>query len=173
MARVERIRERIDEDGVVSRTSEVIDVRPLPEEPAYIKLYVEDIGRITGLRPVHSEVLLYVAASVGYDGFVVLNARRIAAIALTIGCTSGTVKNALTELCSVNVIRRAGRGEYELDPRLFARGAWKDIRERRKAFVAAIRYLPSGQRTIDTVEATGDARDRAELEARGQQRLTD
>ena len=51
---------------VIRSTSNVTELRPLPKEPPYIKLYIEDLSRILGLA--NSEILLYIAAFIGYDG---------------------------------------------------------------------------------------------------------
>jgi hypothetical protein len=41
-------------------------------------------------------------------------------------------------------------GLYELNPDYFAKGKWREIRERRKAFYTTITYTPDGQRTVKT-----------------------
>jgi hypothetical protein len=150
MARFEKVTERIDQDGVSQKTAQIINIQRLPPEPPYIKLYISDIGRMYGLRPSHQDILLYITAGAGFDNIVSLSKRKKGAIALTVGCKFRTVENAITELVRLQILKRIGRGEYEIDPRLFARGEWETIRKRRESFTAAIKYLPDGSRRITT-----------------------
>jgi len=156
---------------VLSSTSNVTELRPLPKEPPYIKLYVEDLTRLLGLA--NSEILLYIAASIGYDGIASLSTTRRARIALTCGVSEKTVRNAITEYLRAGVLRRVGRAEYELDPHLFGKGEWADIRERRARFQLEVQYGEEG-RTVRTRRLSSDESKRADVEHRlGQQRLVD
>jgi hypothetical protein len=94
--------------------------------------------------------LLYVAASVAYDGVLSLTAYRKSRIALTLGCSTRSIDNAITEFVKQGILIRLARGEYELDPHLFAKGRWLDIRQRRLEFITKIIYGANG-RKIETV----------------------
>jgi hypothetical protein len=135
---------------ITKHTSTVVQLNKLPPEPEYIKLYVDDIGKLHGLSPTHREVLLYVAAASGYDGIATISTRRKAAIALTIGGSVKTVSNALTECVKTGLLRRVAHGEYEPNPFVFGRGSWAEIRERRERFVASFVYGPQGRQLLDT-----------------------
>ena len=171
MSRFEKVTERIDEDGVSQKSAEIINIKPLPPEPAYVKLYVDNIGHMSGLQSSHVEILLYVAAIVDYDGIVTLNARRKACIAATVRGSVKTVENAVTEYVKAGVIRRIGRAEYELNPSLFAKGEWRNIRERRESFTMAVTYSKERGREITTFKTPQDVVDRARLESLGQKRI--
>lgn len=153
---------------VVRDLSTVVDLRPLPKEPPYIKLYIEDLARLMGLG--NSEILLYIGASVGYDGIVSLSTTRRARIALTCGVSEKTVRNSITEYLRAGVLRRVGRAEYELDPHLFGKGEWADIRDRRARFRVELDYGPDG-RMIRTRKLAADEAARADAEQLGQRRL--
>lgn len=170
MAKVEKIIELIDSDGVVQRTAEIINIKPMPPEPPFVKMYIDDLGRISGLQASHTSILTYVAALVDYDGIVTLNARRKACIAATTGCSIKTIENAITEYMKHDIVRRIGRAEYELNPSLFAKGEWKNIRERREAFSMHISYTKAG-RQIVTTKTPPDVVERERLERMGQSRL--
>ena len=135
---------------VTSRQTNVIELQKLPAEPEYIKLYVDDVGRLHGLKPTTREVLLYVAAASGFDGIASITARRKARIALTIGTTTAVVSNALTECVKAGLLRRVAHAEYEPNPFVFGRGSWAEIRERRERFVASFVYGPQGRRVLET-----------------------
>lgn len=156
---------------VLRQVSNVVELQKLPPEPAYIKLYIDDIGRLHGLKPITREVLLYLAANMGYDGVSSLTPRRRAMIALTIGTTAQVVSNSLGECVRAGLARIVARGEYELSPALFARGAWADIRERRLRFVASFVYGPEGRQTLEARTLSPDEAERFDLEQRGQTRL--
>lgn len=162
MGRLEKITEQIDEHGVVVRTAEVIHLRPMQPEPPYLKLYMADIGRLYGLRPVEEKILLHLASSVGYDGIVAVGSRRKAFIAVAVPCSRGTIDNSLSALVKAEILRRVGRGEFELDPRLFARGDWRDIMDRQKAFVASILYTRDGRRKIVKTEVATSSQEENE-----------
>jgi hypothetical protein len=150
--RLERTEQTTDHltGEVTKRTSTVVQLNKLPPEPEYIKLYVDDIGKLHGLSPTHREVLLYVAAASGYDGIATISTRRKAAIALTIGGSVKTVSNALTECVKAGLLRRVAHGEYEPNPFIFGRGSWAEIRERRERFVASFVYGPQGRQVLET-----------------------
>jgi len=173
MSRIERIVERIDEDGEVQRSATITHITKLPQEPDYIKLYVDDIGYLMGLQAGHRDVLLYVAASVGYDGFLTLTLARKSRIAATVGLSVKTVNNAIFEFVKQGILRREGRSEYELNPAMFAKGEWAKIRERREAFSLRVSYSQLGRRIISTEKSSRDMMERNELEERGQGRLVD
>lgn len=147
---------------IVSQETKVVNIRPMESEPAFIKLYIEDLGRIFQLQAGHQEILTYVAASVDYEGIVSLSAGRKARIATTVKCSMKSIDNAITELVKRGILARIGRGEYELDPTLFAKGEWRDIRERRRTFTATFKYSADGSRAIETeAKAIADEMDAA------------
>jgi hypothetical protein len=135
---------------VLEQRQKIIDLKPMEQEPDYVKLYIEDIGRMMGLQDGHRSILLYVAASVSYDGMLSMTSYRKSRIASTLGCSKRSIDNAISEFVRQGILIRVARGEYELDPHLFAKGRWVDIRQRRLEFTAKITYNPKGGRTIET-----------------------
>ena len=170
MTRLEKVTETIDSDGVIQKSAEIINIKPMPPEPPFVKMYIDDLGRISGLQASHTSILAYVAALVDYDGIITLNARRKACIAATIGCSTKTIENAITEYMKHDIVRRIGRAEYELNPCLFAKGEWKNIRERREAFSMHVSYTKNGRKIV-TTKTPYDVAERERLESMGQHRL--
>lgn len=159
---------------ILQERSNVYSIEKLPPEPEYIKLYVNEIGRLHGLKSGHREIMLYVASLVSYDGAVVLNVRRKAQIALTLKIATKSIDNALSEFVKTGLLIRLGRGDFELNPFLFGKGDWKSIRERRESFVARLRFGPNGVEILGMErEISPDQEKRECLEQRGQQRLAD
>lgn len=173
MAKLERTEVRVDglTGEITRRSSTVVSINRLPAEPEYIKLYVEDLGKLHGLAPAHRAVLLYVAAASGYDGIATISARRKASIALTIGGSIKTVSNALTECIKAGLLRRVAHSEYEPNPHLFGKGSWAEIRERRARFVASYVYGPEGRTVLESRRLSADEECRLALENKGQSRL--
>ena len=153
MANIERINTVVNmlTGEVVSQQKNVISIKPMAEEPAYIKMYIDDISRVLGLQHGHQEILLFIAASVDYEGIASLAIGRKARIAATVGCSIKSIDNAITEYIKQGILTRVARGEYELDPKLFAKGKWRDIRERRMSFKSTIIYSAKGEKTIETI----------------------
>lgn len=165
--KLERTEQTVDHltGEITKHTSTVVQLNKLPPEPEYIKLYVDDIGKLHGLSPTHREVLLYVAAASGYDGIATISTRRKAAIALTIGGSIKTVSNALTECLKAGLLRRVAHGEYEPNPYVFGRGSWAEIRERRQRFVASFVYGPQGRQVLDTRKLSPEEAERLDMKA--------
>lgn len=161
----------ISADGEVERSATITTITKLPKEPDYIKLYIDDIGHLMGIQEGHRSILLYIAASVGYDGFVTLTLARKARIAATVGMAVKSVDNAISALVKADILRREGRCEYELNPSLFARGEWAHIRERREAFNLNIAYSKAGKKIVGVIRTPPDVAEREKLESQGQQRL--
>jgi hypothetical protein len=128
----------------------VISFNKMPEEPAYIKLYVDDLSRLNKLTAGETKILLYVAARADYEGIASLPLGIKNRIATSAGCSASAVSSAISKFCNEKILKRLDVGVYELNPDYFARGKWKEIRERRKAFYTTITYTPDGQRVVKT-----------------------
>jgi len=152
MSKIEKREIHIDHiSGEITQDkSHVIDIKPTPNEPEYIKLYINDLGKLCNLSNGQRSILLYVAACVNYDGFVLLPSGQKARIAKSAQCSVSSVNNAVNFFCKMNILNKEGGGVYELNPDLFARGKWRDIRERRQAFYTKITYTPQGERKVIT-----------------------
>ena len=150
MSRLERIETNTNAltGEILSQSKKVIELTKLEAEPDYVKMYVADLSNLVGLKEGHGRILPFIAASVGYDGFISLAGGRKARIAMTAGCSLKSVNNAITEYVRAGILIRAGRAEYELNPHFFAKGEWRNIRERRLSFTAKINYSSAG-RTIE------------------------
>lgn len=135
---------------LLSDKTNIIDISRMPIEPAYIKFYIDDLSLLNKLTAGETRILLYLAASADYNGEVLLPLGIKKRIASSADLSVQAVSNAITKFTSKAILRRVDTSIYELNPDLFARGKWREIRERRKAFYTKITYLPDGQRTIQT-----------------------
>ncbi len=152
MSKVERVETVVDglTGELLSEQRNVIAFNQMPPEPAYVKLYIEDLGKLLDLQSGHRDILLHVAANVAYDGLVSMTTLRKNRIAAALNCSIRSIDNAITEFVKREILIRVGRAEYELNPHLFAKGSWNEIRERRLKFTAKITYGSEQGRIIET-----------------------
>ena len=83
MSKVERVESVVDglTGELISEQRNIIAFNPLPPEPAYVKMYIEDLGKLLDLQSGHRDILLHVAANVAYDGLVSMTTLRKSRIA--------------------------------------------------------------------------------------------
>jgi len=116
-------------------------------EPSYMKLYLQDIAylhNVNGADPVINELLKLVT----YDGLIVLNAAIKAVIAEKVGMKVSSLGNLLTKLVNHAVLIWKGRGLYEINPYIFGKGKWKDIKARRNAIGYQVTFDEEGNRHV-------------------------
>ena len=106
------------------------------DEPAYIKLYLQDIAYLHGLPITASDILTELLRYVTYGTQeIILNAPIKRRIAEATGMAVKTVDNRLQELVKKGIIDRVGAGIFVLNPYLFGKGDWKTIMELRNVNV--------------------------------------
>ena len=83
-----------------------------------------------------------------YENIVTLTSRSKKEIAERVGIKIQTFDNYLRKLVDAEVFKRIGRGEYKVNPNLFARGDWGNISRQRDEWMLTITYAPNGTRKI-------------------------
>jgi len=145
------------ETGVVTETTHNNVIR-MPPEPAFVKLYIEDLGRLLDMPPGPTNLIYELARRMDYEGMITLNKAIKNRMAEHIGIKESSLRNYLTALVKADVVRIVDRGLYELNPHYFAKGDWSDIRKRRENFKLQVTYNAKGEREI-----TGKLDDQADL----------
>lgn len=135
--------------GEVLQDNKVVQFR-LPSEPPYIKLYIEDLGRLIDLKSHHKELLLELIRKMDYENIISLTPAARSRIAQRLQIKDQTFRNYLNDLVKSDVLRRLAHNEFLANPDLFARGDWQAIYERRQAFAMTVTYHLNGERTIKT-----------------------
>jgi hypothetical protein len=143
--------------GTVTESTTEQVVR-LPAEPPYVKLYLEDLGRLLDLPAGPRDILYSLARKMDYDGIISLTAAGRQRIAEAHGLKIQTLNNYLSTLVKRDVLKLIGRGEFEMNPDLFAKGDWREVQRRRTAFKLTVTYTADGKRTFK-----GEASDQEEL----------
>lgn len=132
-----------EENTVDKETGEVIrrtTVLQFDKEPNYIKLYLDCLGVVlgndglgAGINDLLVEVLKL--ASYAEDGqHVVLNAYNKAIICRSTGKTLRGLEKAIGTWTRNNVLKRVARGTYQINPWIFGKGEWRDIKNLRATF---------------------------------------
>lgn len=125
----------------------------IPQEPAYVKFYLEDIGHIHGLSKSESDVLFCLSRLIGWDGIVSVSKTRFEkSVQPQIGIKYQTFKNTISKLVVKGIFTRAGRGELEANPYLFAKGEWSEVYKRRKEIKLEIRYDSTGRKVFTEIK---------------------
>ena len=120
----------------------------LPQEPAYVKFYLEDIGNIHGLSKAESDVLFALSRLIGWDGIVSISKARFekSIAPYTDNLKHQSFKNILNRLILKGLFVRVGRGELEANPYIFAKGEWSEVYKRRKEIKLEITYDENGRK---------------------------
>lgn len=137
------------------RTGEAVkhtssNVVRISEEPAYVKMYVQDLGNLMALTGGQKNLLYALAGKIGFDGIISLNAASRRRLAKACGLSDGAFRNAMSTLCKKQILRRIESNEYEVNPHYFAKGEWRAISQRRQDFELRIRYTADGRREVST-----------------------
>lgn len=135
--------------GEILNESKVVQFR-IPSEPPYVKLYIDDLGRLMDLKSHHKEMLLELIRKMDYENIITLTPSARSRIAERLKIKEQTFKNYLGELVKSDVLRRLAHNEFMANPDLFGRGEWQAIYERRQAFSMTVTYHLNGKRTIKT-----------------------
>ncbi len=137
----------IDSDGCITE-HERTKVIQFPTEPPFIKLYISDLTAILGLPNGAKDLLHALLMKMDYENMITLTSRSKKEIAERIGIKIQTFDNYLKKLTEVDVLRRIARGEYKVNPNIFARGDWVKITKHREEWEMIVTYKPDGTRNI-------------------------
>lgn len=126
------------ETSVINEQGEIVSKRANKtlswgSEPAYIKLYLQDVLYLSDMPTKHSAVLYELLKRASYagdkDGMqVIVNASLKRRIAESLNLKNvGSISNVITDLVKGKILYRADVGMYNFNPWLFGKGDWQDI----------------------------------------------
>ena len=139
---------KITEEGTV-KEEESLRIARLPQEPPFIKMYVEDLTAILKLPAGTKDLLYCLLMKMDYENVITLTSRSKKEIASKVGLKIQTFDNYLKKLVESGIFVRFARGEYKVNPKFFARGEWnKVIRQRNEWWRLTITYKENGEREI-------------------------
>lgn len=135
---------------VISESGELIEQTSTREsyvanEPGYVKLYLQDVLQLSGLPKSHHDILMCVLKEMNWENKVYLAGKLKKDIIARLGIKLTTFDKALASFVREEILYQVDRGVYLVNPYLFGKGAWKDI----KAIRLTVDY-ESGKRTVAT-----------------------
>ena len=120
-------------------------VIPFEQEPPFVKLYFQDIAKITGLSMGQTDLLFHIVKNMSYKNIWVAHAYLKEIICMDLGMKLNTLNKYIDFLYKKGILLRLKRGVYLVNPDLFAKGSWKDIKKLR----LSIEYDPkTGKRQV-------------------------
>ena len=138
--------------GEVTRRKHTVQFEP---EPNYIKLYLDCLGVFSGnagwsvsLNEIFIELLKLVSYA-DDDQLVTVNAYVKKRIAEKTGKSVRRIEQALQSWIDNKVLFRVARGTYQLNPYLFGRGDWRDVKNLRSSIDFANRTMETEKVFID------------------------
>ena len=86
-----------------------------------------------------------------YNSDIVINAGLKRIIAKEIGIKEQSISNAITGFIKKDIMTRVETGIYMLNPELFAKGSWTDVRKLRNKYVELRITYKDGKREMHSV----------------------
>lgn len=140
-----RFERKVYEEHVVTDTGKIVSAKTvynIKTEPEYVKLYINCVLTLNGLRKGLSNIFLAFLPYMSYadvnsiDGgqviFINKAMKNIIAKKLNIGIES--INKAISEFTKVGLFKRLSVGMYQINPNIVGRGEWKDIKNIRATF---------------------------------------
>lgn len=125
-----------DENGKAKKSVQRKVVR-YEDEPEYIKVYLDTILYLKDLEKSYNPILLSILKRMTYASYrnkdggqiIVVNSYIKKGIAEDAGVSVSRVNQAFTDFTKGEILIRVGRGTYQVNPHLFGKGDWADIKE--------------------------------------------
>ncbi len=118
----------------------------LDREPDFVKLYVDDIGSLFNLS--NTDILFAFVRKMNYDNEIALNASIKRDISKTLKTTVSNIDKMISKYVKEDILIRKDRGLFLVNPYIFGRGKWQDIRKIR----LSIEYTLSGRKIVSAIE---------------------
>lgn len=147
VVRMERITEVDHLTGEITKEN-IVQSLVFGSEPPYIKMYLDDLSDILNIPNAQRTVLDLMLPKLDYDGYITLSTRYRREMSDKLGINDQSLRNSISKLVKAGVIQNSGRGEYRVNPYLFARGEWKNIVEQRQDFTLKITYSEGGRKIV-------------------------
>ena len=133
-----------NETGEVNKETETNVIR-LPQEPPFVKMYINDLCSIKGVSNADQDLLRHLLARLDYEGYITLNTRIRDRLCELLDIKPKTLRNRLTVLVKSELIAPVCRNEYRVNPDYFAKGDWKSICEQKQSYKMLVTYTNKGR----------------------------
>lgn len=145
---------KTDIDGIVvsDETTMSNTIRIVEKEPAYMKLYLDDLALLRQLSKMENLILHEIFKITQYNtNRVILNKFYREEIARKLEIKDQTIRNAISKLSKLNLLIKQGTGVYILNPNHFGIGDWSSL----KGLRMTIEYTNEGKK-IEVKEIEGN-----------------
>lgn len=142
---IRELSEIVTETGEITKTV-IQEVSVFEKEPPYVKLYLQDIGRLNGLNNSEQKLVNELVYNMGFNNIVPSYKPVKEMIAEKLGMNYNTLDKSIKELHKKGILIRKARGLYVMDPNIFGRGSWRDIKKIRMV----ITYNEDGTKSINS-----------------------
>lgn len=145
----------VEKEIIDSETGEVLQFKTETEkvlyekEPEYVKLYLKDIVRLKDLPPTSEKLLMLIVKHMGYNNLFQAYKPLKIVMSQQLGMSLNTLNQQISNLRKAGILipmDKYGRGLYLVDPDLFARGSWKEIKNLR----LVIEYNTDGTKKLSS-----------------------
>ena len=112
--------------GIEQMNERIVKVE---QEPDFIKLYLQDICKLNDIPKTYSKLLNELLKYSSYDNMILIPTYIKEKISKDLNMNIGTVSNSLSQLTKNEILKREGKGAYRLNPFLFGKGKWTNIKK--------------------------------------------
>lgn len=114
----------IEGNVIEEETIEKYKSKIAKKEPLFVKMYLDDIDKFSGLSEKESAVMLNLIKIANFESNeVYLNAGIKQDLGKHLGVTINYIDKTLTKLCKKNLFTRRVTGTYKLNPFIFGYGS--------------------------------------------------
>ena len=130
-----------ERETVISNQGEIIEQRfqesfLAEREPDFVKLYIDTILIVNGLPNGLKSTLNVLLKHMTYSNIIILNAFIKKQIAKELNYKNvQSLNNNISKLTEGNILIRKGSGTYQVNPFLFGKGKWEDVKNIRLELV--------------------------------------
>jgi hypothetical protein len=135
----------VDENGELKEMKQS-QVFAMEREPDYVKLYIDDVMKLSDIPKSASSVLFAIVKRMSYSNDIALYAPIKREIEAELGIKEITLKKAIDVFIEKSILFRKARGLYTINPYLFGRGKWEDIKKVR----LSVEYSKAGRTILKT-----------------------
>lgn len=139
------------ETGEIVSTKSETEKIVYEKEPPFIKLYIDDIVLLNRLPEGVAGVLYDIVSNMGYNNLYIAHQTLKEISCKKLGLSLNTYNQYVSKLKSTGIlIAMKGRGLYLVNPKLFAKGEWKDIKNLRLAIDYDTSENSNGKKVISS-----------------------
>lgn len=145
MSRDNRLEKKVFEEHVITPEGELVEAKTVYKtqtEPEYVKLYVDCILTLKGLRKGLNSIFLAFLPYMSYADIngtgggqiIFVNKAMKELIAKQLNLKIDSINKALSEFTKAGIFKRLSVGTYQVNPHIVGKGEWKDIKNIRATF---------------------------------------